>query len=461
MYLLLLGSAVFLLLGTALESASSVSMTDFKVVYYSARCLLHRSDPYNVSSVLRTYRDEAEERPSKPAYDLQVVTQYIYLPTAFSFTVPFAMLPFGPAHLLWMALVVGGLIFASFLIWDIAADYAPIVTGALLCFLLANNVLIVIIGNAAGIAISFCVVAVWCFYKKKFAALGVLCLAFSLALKPHDTGLVWLYFLLAGGVYRKRALQTLAVFIVLSLPVILWVTYVSPHWMQELSSNMAALSVHGGINDPSPVSSGAHGMGMMINLQTALSFFKNDPRFYNPATYLICGVLLLVWLFTILRLRTTPARTRLALAVIAPLSLLPVYHRQCDATLLLLTVPACAMLWSEGAMIGRLAFMVTAAAFVLTGNLTWAAILIPLYSLHLALSRQAGQIFIAAQVLPAPLILLTMAIFYLWIYMRRADEPAKSDSGEGGQKAPGRKGGVPTGHNGAAASKNALAIRKS
>ena len=368
LYLLLLGSAVFLFLGTALESVSPVSMIDFKVVYYSTRCLLHHSDPYNQSNVLRTYKAEGGERPSESARDLQVVTQYMYLPTAFSFTVPFALLPFGPAHLLWMALVVGGLIFASFLIWDLAADYAPIVTGALLCFLLANTELLVIIGNASGIAISFCVVAVWCFYKKRFAALGVLCLAISLALKPHDTGLVWLYFLLAGGVYRKRALQTLAVFAALSLPVILWVTHVSPHWMQELSSNIAALSVHGGLNDPSPASSGAHGIGMMINLQTVISFFRDDPRFYNPATYLVCGVLLLVWSFKTLRSRITPASSWLALAAIAPLSMLPVYHRQCDATLLLLTIPACAMLWAEGGPVARLALLVNAAGFVLTGD---------------------------------------------------------------------------------------------
>jgi len=436
LYLLLLGSAVFLFLGTALESVSPVSMIDFKVVYYSARCLLHHSDPYNESSVLRTYRDEGGERPSDSARDIQVVTQYMYLPTAFSFTVPFAMMPFGPAHLLWLALVVGGLIFASFLIWNLAADYAPIVTGALLCFLLANNELQVIDGNASGIAISFCVVAVWCFLKERLVAFGVLCFAISLALKPHDTGLVWLYFLLAGGVYCKRALQTLAVFAALNLPAILWVTHVSPHWMQELSSNISALSVHGGLNDPSPASSGAHGIGMMINLQTALSFFRDDPRFYNPASYLVCGVLLLVWLFAALRSRTTSASARLALAVIAPLSLLPVYHRQGDAVLLLLTVPACAMLWAEGGPVARLALLVNASGFALTGDLTWAIILGPLSNLHLALTRQAGQILIAALVLPVSLILLAMAIFYLWVYVRRAHKPAPPEKHEPAEDAP-------------------------
>ena len=50
---------------------------------------------------------------------------------------------------------------------------------------------------------------------------GILCMAVSLAIKPHDSGLVWFYFLLAGGVYRKRALQTLAVTVLLALPAIL------------------------------------------------------------------------------------------------------------------------------------------------------------------------------------------------------------------------------------------------
>ena len=436
LYLLLLGSAVFLFLGAALESVSPVSMIDFKVVYYSARCLLHHSDPYNQSNVLRTYKAEAGERPLESARDLQVVTQYMYLPTAFSCTLPFAMMPFGPAHLLWLALVAGSLIFASFLVWDLAADYAPVVTGALLCFLLANTELLVIIGNASGIAIGFCVVAVWCFYKKRFAALGVLCLAVGLALKPHDTGLVWLYFLLAGGIYRKRALQALAVFAALSLPVILWLTRVAPQWMRELSSNMAALSVHGGLNDPSPASSGAHGIGMMINLQTVISFFRDDPGFYNPAAYLICGSLLLVWSIKTLRSRVTPEGGWLALAAVAPLSMLPVYHRQCDATLLLLTIPACAMLWAEGGRTARLALAVNAAGFVLIGDLTWAIVLGPLGNLHLILSRQAGEILVAALVFPAPLILLTMAIFYLWVYVRRAQNPAPPEKREPAEDAP-------------------------
>ena len=299
-------------------------------------------------------------------------------------------------------------------------------------------------GNASGIAIALCILAVWCFLKERLVAFGVLCFALGLALKPHDTGLVWLYFLMAGGVYRKRALQTLAVFCVLSLPVILWVTHVSPHWMQELHSNIASLSVQGGINDPSPASTGAHGIGMVISLQAVLSFFRDDPRFYNPATYLVCGVLLLVWSFTTLRSRITPAIARLALAAIAPLSLLPVYHRQGDAIFCCLRFPPAPCSGPRAVRSARLALAVTAAGFVLTGDLTWAVILGPLGNLHLILPRLAGQILVAALVFPAPLIVLTMAIFYLWIYVRRARQPALPEKPEPAEDAPSYPGAVGT-----------------
>ena len=90
-------------------------------------------------------------------------------------------------------LTVGGLITASFLIWNLSANYAPIVCGALIGFLLVNSEVIVVLCNPAGIAISLCVVAVWCFLRERYVPVGILCLAVSLALKPHDVGLVSLF----------------------------------------------------------------------------------------------------------------------------------------------------------------------------------------------------------------------------------------------------------------------------
>jgi hypothetical protein len=144
----------------------------------------------------------------------------------------------------------------------------------------------------------------------------------------------------------------------------------------------------------------------------------DDPRFYNLVSYLICAPLVLAWGFITLRSRPSTRRAWLALAAITALSMLPVYHRQVDARLLLLTVPACAMLWAEGGRIGRLALAVTTAGLVLTGDIPWAIFFGVASKLHLPATALTGTILMAVQMFPVPLILLAVGVFYLWIYAR-------------------------------------------
>jgi len=425
---LLLGIVMFMLLGLSAERSYSVPAGDFRVVYYPAKCLIQHCDPYNESEVLRIYRAEGAIGWLGTEKDLQTVTRYLYPPTAFAFTTPFAMLPWGPAHTIWLALTVGSLAFASFLIWDLGADYAPVLSGVLIAFVLANSEVIVAVSNAAGIAIGLCAVAVWCFIRNRFVLAGILCLAISLALKPHDAGLVWLYFLLAGGVYRRRALQTLVATVALSLPGVLWVWHVAPFWLRELNSNVLAFAAAGGQNDPGQASTGAFGNDMLVSLQMVFSGFRDDPRFYNPASYLTCALLLLVLAFATLRFRPSRAGTWLAIAAIAALSMLPVYHRLHDTKLLLLTVPACAMLWAEGGMIGWLALLVNSAGFVLTADVPGVILLDAIRSQHAPAAGLSAQMLTAAQRFPVPLILLIVSIFYLWIYVQRTVREAKLDA---------------------------------
>ena len=424
LYLLLLGTVAFILLGVAMETAAKSPLADFKAIYYPARCLIQHVDPYMQSEVLRIYRAEGGDHPSDTAKNRQIATQNPYPPTVFSFSVPFAMLPWGPAHILWITLTLVSFILASFLIWSLGADSSPVLSGALVGFLLANSEVLIITGNAAGIVVSLCVIAVWCFVRNRFVFAGVLCLAISLAVKPHDTGLVWLYFLLAGGVYRKHALKTLLAAFAFSLPGVLWAWHVSPHWMQEMHTNLLAYSVRGGTNDPGLASGGAHGLGAVVSLQAIFSVFRDDPHFFNPASYLVFGLLLIVWIFVTLRSRSTPANLWLALASIAALSMLPVYHRQYDTKLLLLAVPACAMLFVERRLTGWLALLVTTAGFVLNADIPWVIFFALINSLHLPTAGFSGHILVAVQVFSAPLILLLMGIFYLCVYVRRSSAHA-------------------------------------
>ena len=248
---------------------------------------------------------EQGKLPSSPGerYLLHQVMQVQYFPMAFLCVFPFAVLPWKLAGVLWTVISVTTLTFAAILVSDVAGRYTPVVSIALTCIILANIESIVESGNPAGIAVALCVIAVYCLLRERFGWVGVLCLAVSLCLKPHVTGFVWLYFLLAGGTYRKRALQALLMVAALGLAATLLVWHVSPHWMQELQANIIAAASPGGLSDPRPVTS-------IIDLQTVTSTFWKDPRSYNTSSYVICGALLVPWAFAVLVLRPSTARAR-------------------------------------------------------------------------------------------------------------------------------------------------------
>jgi hypothetical protein len=307
----------------------------------------------------------------------------------------------------------------AFLVWDLSANHAPMISGALIAFCVVNSLNLLTLGNPAGIAVCLCVVAVWCFLKERFEIAGVLCMAVSLAIKPHDAGLVWLFLLLAGGAYRKRALQAVVITVALGVPATLWVLQISTHSIQELHSNLLTASAHGGMSDPGPNTVSSRTAGMVIDLQSVVSVFRDDPRFYNPVTYVICGIPILLWSVTTLRARSSTGRTWLALAAIVPLTMLVTYHRPYDAKLLLLTVPACAMLWAEGGLIGWLALVVNTIGIAMTGDIPLALLVGSTKGLRPDITTFSGQIQFIALLRPVALILVGMSAFYLWIYVRR------------------------------------------
>jgi hypothetical protein len=418
--LLMLGAIAFIVIGSAWRHVSPIEMGDFKVVYYSARCLLQHSDPYSQSDVLSVYQTEGRERSDEPVLDRQVKTRFFYPPTAFIFTLPFAFAGFVLGKLIWTMLLGASLIVAATLVWDIGADFAPLLSGTLSGFLLMNSFWLFMVGNAAGIAVSMCVIAVWCFYRDRFAWLGVICLALSLALKPNDSGLVWLFLLLAGSTYRKRAIQSVAVLAVLTLPIIVWVTHVSPHWPAELSANMSSFSVIGGIVDPAATGMAGRNMDSLVQLQSAVSIFCTSPHTYDLITYAICAPVVLVWAFVTLRDQTSDAGMWLSLATAAPLSMLPTYHFQHDAKLLLLTIPACSILWSKRGLLGRLSLIVTGAGILLNGDIFSAARILLTRGILVPQPTFASRLITMVLTRPAPLILLTMTVFYLGVYAKFA-----------------------------------------
>jgi hypothetical protein len=386
---------------------------DYRVMDLGARCLLQHGDLYDQSAMMRVYAAEEGSRASVPAHQggRLLATLQVYPPSAELFFAPFALLPWPVAYCAWIALTVGLMILAAFLMWDAAQVYAPDPPFFLACIVLANSGILFSGGNPAGVAVSLCVIGAWCFFQKRFQWAGVLCMAASLAIKPHDGGLVWFYALILGGIFRKRALQSLAVAAALGLGGILWVSQISPNWAQELRANLSDLSSPGSYNDPS---SGVP--SLMIHLQIAIAAFRNEPHFYNLVAYLICAPLLLLCFFVSLRVRPSAKGIWLGVATVAVLSLLPLYHRPYDAKILLLTLPACAALWAEGGIMAWLAIAFTGAGILITSDIPVAALSMAPTQSH-SEATIANQIKLLLTTRPAPLVLLAMGIFYLWAYL--------------------------------------------
>jgi hypothetical protein len=418
--LFVLGAIIFIAAGVFWESSTPAPLMDFRTAYYSARCLVRGCDPYRQSDVARLFGADAELMPRNLDAENMVVTRNVYLPSEFALTVPFALLPFRAAAACWIAAIALSLVLAAWLMWNAGSSYSPLLTGALLFVFLANCESLLVGGNPAALAVALCTIAAWCFVTERFTAAGILCLALSLALKPHDSGFVWLYFLLAGGANRRRALATLMVVAIIAVPMVLWVTHLSPHWLGEMHSNLLAFSAHGGINDPGPASSGGHGIVMITDLQAAIAPFWDDPRVYNSASYAICAPLFLILIFVTVRSAKARVNAWFALASIAALSMLPLYHRQYDAKLILLTVPACAILRAEGGAIGWIAVLVNLAGILVTADIPWAIFLGLLAWLHGPNSGLAATLLTIAQTVPVPFTLLALGAFYLWIYAVRS-----------------------------------------
>ena len=409
-----IGSIFFLGIGAGLERFQPLAMSDFMETYSGARCLLQHQDPYQPDQLWAVYQQQPHIVPSSPilAHELQLIVSICTnLPTTLALIALFAALPWSAAQTIWTALIAASFLVGALLIWFTGGSAMSRFNGLVLWLLLTGSGLLLSAGNPAGLVVGLAVIAACCFLRDRFVVVGILCLAVALLVKPHDAGPVWLYFLLAGGLPRKRALQTFAVTALLAAIAILWVSHIAPHWPQELHSNLSASMAPGGRDYPGPQTAGGRGVGMVISLQALFSLIHDNPHFYNPLVYAIGGVLLLIWAVKTLRSRFTPQLAWFALAAIAPMAILPLYHRTYDASILLLTIPACGVLWTRRGPLAWCALLLNLSAIVLTGDL--------LDIVFFQLTHYAPWA-VTLGVIPGPVILLALAVFYLVVYLHEA-----------------------------------------
>jgi hypothetical protein len=406
--------------GCAIGWAAYGGPLDFQAVYYGSRTLIEHHNPYSVSELGEVYRVESGDKQPVNAKQHELITLFVNTPGSLLIVAALAVLPIGVAQVVWMILTAGGLLLAGVLMWSLGSEHSPILSTLLVGFLLLNCQVVIAAGNTAAIVVGFCVIAAWCFIRNRFVMPGILLMAASLALKPHVSGLVLLYFFLAGTRYRKLALQAAILTVMAYVAAVIWLSSVAPTWLHDWQTNLATISAPGGMNDPRPASvASAAAAGNVISLQAIFSIFRDDPRFYNLASYAVCGLVMLPWAISTLRRRSLPARAWFAMAAIAPLSMLVTYHRVYDAKLLLLCIPACAMLWARGGRVGWAAMILTSGGVVINADVPLAALGIALQKIPISVATLPGQLLTVLIARPNQEALLAMSLFFLWAYMQK------------------------------------------
>ena len=420
--LILLSSAISIATGVLLDHRSQATTANYRAIYYGARTVFRGADPYISAEFQRVYDLESRQYPSDPVQKqlfTRALTICVNLPTTLFLIAPLAKLSWGISHVIWLALIAVSFTIAGLLAFDLGCDYAPRLSLFLVCFTLANSEVLFAVGNTAGLAVSFCVIAIWCFMRNRATWLGIICLSASLLLKPHDSGLLWAYLIVLGGSMRKRAVWTLILCIAVAIPSIVWISRVAPAWNSELKANLAITSQRGDISDPGPASNSRRGSAdVIIDLQTVFSLFRDDPGFYNSAAILLSAAMLALVLFAGIRMQDHSAQSWYAIAALAALTMLPSYHRPYDARLLLLAIPACAMLWAQGSRLHRAQSLVTIGAILLTADIPLAILGLLTKNLDTEQMSLLATIFALPIIRPVPLILLFLAVLYSLTYVR-------------------------------------------
>ena len=416
--LVLLGCAFFLLRGIH-DEHRAFHACDFLPVYSGARCMVSGCNPYSPDALLRVDRS-AGPKSQQNFFTVDLSTEdLLYPPSTLVLITPFGAMPWRAAHLLWLALTGGSFVVASLLMWELCADDAPVIAGLLLGGFTATSTLLIMTGNPAGLSISLCVVAVWCFLRKRLLWPGVVCMALSLLLKPQDAGFIWLYFVLASAEYRRLALKALVLAAVVSLPAIAWVMVStnSWHWIGELHGFVTASMAHNGTNDPSIGNDTSY---KFLNLQALFSVIRDDPSFYVPLSYAIAGSMLLLWMVVSARRTASRKVTYVALAAGSALTMLPVYHRIYDWRLLLLMFPAVMLMWRQR---DRARWRAMGSLAVMTG-----ISMNPMIHFLQVVQRftRQGPIWLEMTGRPYCVMALLVAIVWLWMYVQAARQECKT-----------------------------------
>jgi len=335
---------------------------DFIPVYAGARCLIAGCNPYDVDQLNALY--VLQGVPPRDLYGWDSALP-VYPPSTFVLLAPIAAMPYTTARVCWFFLI--GLLYVA-----AAATMVQLcprehrVLALLLCsWLLIRSNRSLMIGQPALLALALLGFGCALFFHKRLPWLGAVCLTLSVAVKPH-IGLLVVFFLAIRGIQRKYASSALAGALGLLLigGGILSSRPASGHWISDLRTNLATAELTNRPSDPTPNLNWI----ARVDLQSLFAVFTHDPAIYRWLSYAVFLGVLMLFAVTVTRFERGKDAGLLALAALACISLMPVYHGNADVAMMMIAIPGALVVWHRNRRLGGAAVVLL---FLILSPVQW------------------------------------------------------------------------------------------
>ncbi len=330
-------------------------MRDFVTPYTGARCLLAHCNPYDLQQVKDEFRaaggGEADHAP-------WLWEPPVYPPSSLVVILPAAVFNFRVASSLWFGFSLvffsTALLATTLLVERRYRSWAVLLVAGLLATRLVGE--LIGIGQPSALALGAAILALYLLLNERFQSVAIILLGISLALKPQLSGAIFLLLVFRRQTRRPAIVSAIFACLLMLVGVVwLQITPASKSWLHDYKAQIAS-SVTDGVNNPSWNLQHAH---RMLNLQASFAAIFDSPATYNTLAWSISLLLLAVWATAYRKDSDSRELTLQAMAAIVCIGLLPVYHREYDVPILILTFPALLNLVAHRTKIGVAALVLT------------------------------------------------------------------------------------------------------
>jgi Glycosyltransferase family 87 len=340
---------------------------DFLSPYIQAKAWMHGDDPYSAQSLVKWW---PPDNPRPPFVDVEAATGKLetkrgmpspYPLTSLVLISSFAALPWQFAVSLWDGLSVAAVIIAALALLTIGGCCLSEMRSQV--FLAATSALAPLhtglaTANPAVLAVSLTAAALWASHTGRKKTAGIL-LAVAICLKPTVAGGLLLYYLVRR--YWSIVVTTCAAAAAIGLIGSTRLALAGVQWIPSYLENSRRMFAVGSVDD---FTNAASLRFNMINSQVFFSGFFSNASISNLLSRVLAVMLLGCWIWLCFRRRTSSGL--LEVSAISILSLIAVYHRFYDATLL--TIPLAWSLLIARKRSALLATLATIAPFFVPGS---------------------------------------------------------------------------------------------